>query len=307
MSWLRPLAGFAALLGIGVAVPWVTGSYGLAVAFELAMWVALAESWIVLSGMTGYVSLGHVVFYGLGAYVGVLLWSVMPGWLAIALAGVASGGFALVVGYPALRVRGPYFVMLTFGLAELVKYAIIDIEAHLGVFSRLILGGPSLTVLYFIMLGFAVATVAIAYLIGRSRFGYALRAIREDESAAETIGIPVARMKLAAFAISAVFPGMIGAVMVARTSYFEPAQAFDPVVSFTMVTMAVIGGSDDARGPLLGAGFLVVLSELLWDKAPQIYMILLGLLLLIFVLYLPEGITGRLFRAPVRTPARIAP
>ncbi|HXP31489.1 MAG TPA: branched-chain amino acid ABC transporter permease [Stellaceae bacterium] len=293
----RPLA-LAAWLGLiaaAVLVPPLLGDYGVAVALSLAMWVALAESWIVLSGMTGYVSLGHAVFYGLGAYVGVLLWNTVPSGFAIIAAGIASGGFAVIIGYPALRVRGPYFVMLTFGVAELVKYVVIDLEAGLGVFSRLILGGPSVIVLYYVMLCLAAAATAITFLVGRSRFGYALRAIRENEAAAETIGIAVGRFKLAAFALSAVIPGMVGAVAVARSTYFEPLSAFDPVVSFTMVTMAVIGGSDDLRGPLLGAAFLVGLSELLWANAPQIYMIILGVLLAIFVLFAPEGIAGRLF------------
>lgn len=303
MSGWRQGAAWLVLALAALALPPFLGDYGVGVALSLVMWVALTESWIVLSGMTGYVSLGHAVFYGIGAYVGVLLWNDLPGWAAIALAGTTSGAFALLVGYPVLRVRGPYFVMLTFGLAELVKFVVIDIESSLGVFSRLILGGPSVLVLYYVMLGLAAAATAMAALVGRSRFGYALRAIRENEVAAETIGIPVARFKLAAFALSAVIPGMVGAVMVVRSSYFEPLQAFDPVVSFTIVTIAVIGGSDDARGPLFGAAFLVILSELLWDRAPQIYMILIGVMLVGFVLFLPEGIAGRL-SLPLRRTAR---
>jgi branched-chain amino acid transport system permease protein len=303
MSGRVSLAGWLALLAVSLALPFVASDYGVAVALSLAMWVALAESWVVLSGMTGYISLGHAVFYGIGAYVGVLTWDLLPGGSAILLAGAASGIFAFLVGYPALRVRGPYFVMLTFGLSELVKFVIIDIESRLGVFSRLILGGPSVRQLYFVMLALAAAAVALTAFVGRSRFGHALRSIREDEAAAETIGIPVARFKLAAFTLSAIIPGMVGAAMVARTTYFEPEVAFDPIISFTMVTMAVIGGSDEARGPLFGAAFLVVLSELLWTSAPQVYMILLGILLMAFVLFAPEGIAGRLV-LPLRRLAR---
>lgn len=283
-----------ALLGLSLFVPLVTGDYGLSVALSIAMWVALAESWVLLSGMTGYVSLGHAAFYGIGAYVGVLLWNSVPMWLAIGAAGICSGAFALTVGYPTLRVRGPYFVMLTFGMAELVKFVVIDVEASLGVFSRLIIGGPSLSELYYVVLGLAAAATVLTHLVSSSRFGYGLRAIRENETAAETIGIPVRRYKLTAFALSAIVPGMVGAVMVARSTYFEPTQAFDPVVSFTIVTIAIIGGSDDVWGPLVGAVFLVGLSEFLWDKSPQMYMILLGILLGAFVLFAPEGITGRL-------------
>jgi branched-chain amino acid transport system permease protein len=280
---------------LACCVPFVAGDYLIGVALSLAMWIALTESWILLSGLTGYVSLGHVVFYGLGAYVGVLLWGEVGGVLAVVCAGLASGVFALAVGYPALRVRGPYFVMLTFGLAEFCKFIVIDVEAGLGQFSRLLLGGPSVLQLYYVMLGLAVAAAALTFFVARSRLGYALRAIRENEEAAETLGVPVAFCKLAAFALSAIIPGMVGALMVARSSYFEPSQVFDPIVSFTIVTMAIIGGSDDARGPFLGAALLVLLSEVLWARAPEIYMILLGVLLIAFVLFAPGGITGRLF------------
>lgn len=289
---LRTVFGLIGLLASAGCVPLVAGDYLVGVALSLAMWIALTESWILLSGLTGYVSLGHVVFYGVGAYIGVVLWGTLPGWLAVACAGLGAGLFAFFIGYPALRVRGPYFVMLTFGLAEFVKYIVIDVEAWLGQFSRLLLGGPALEQLYFAMLGLAAAATLLAYFIGRSRFGYALRAIRENEEAAETVGVPIALCKLAAFALSAIIPGMVGSLMVARSSYFEPTNVFDPVVSFTIVTMAIIGGSDDARGPFLGAALLVVLSEILWARAPEIYMILLGVLLIGFVLIAPGGMVG---------------
>lgn len=277
-------------------LPFLAGDYLLGVGFSLLGWVALAQSWIVLSGMTGYISLGHAVFYGIGAYVAVLGFGAAPLWLTIPAAGTAAGLFALLAGYPAMRVRGPYFVMLTYGLSELVKFGVVNIEAALGKFGRLLLGAPDLPTLYAILWVLAAAASALAWSVRRSRFGDGLRAIREDEQAAETLGVPAARFKLLAFTLSAIVPGMVGAVMVLRSSYFEPLQVFSPVVSFSVVTMAIIGGSDDAPGPILGALFLVILSELLWANAPEIYMILLGLLLMAFVLFAPEGIYGRIAR-----------
>jgi len=286
---------FVIAVGAAAFIPEVAGEYPVAVALSFAMWVALAQSWAVLSGMTGYSSFGHAAFYGLGAYVQVLTWGIFSPWVSVPLAGIASCAFALIVGYPALKVRGPYFVMLTFGLAEFVKYSVIGIEAQLGQFSRLIIGGPSPNDLFWIMLGLAAAATAVMYLVSRSRFGYGLRAIRENEQAAETVGIPVSLYKLGAFGLSALIPGMVGAVMAMRMNYFEPAQAFDPLISFNIVVMATIGGSDVARGPLLGALFLVGLSELLWARAPQLYMIILGVLLVVFVLFFPQGLATRLF------------
>lgn len=278
------------------ALPFLVDDYLLGVGLLLLSGVALAESWIVLSGMTGYISLGHAVFYGIGAYVAVLGFGSAPLWLVIPGAGLIAGLFALIAGYPAMRVRGPYFVMLTYGLSELVKYVVVNIEAALGKFGRLLLGAPDLETLYLILWVLAVLAAALAWSVRRSRFGDGLRAIREDELAAETLGVPVARFKLIAFTLSAIIPGMVGAVMVLRSSYFEPLQAFSPAVSFSIVTMAIIGGSDDAPGPLLGALFLVILSELLWANAPELYMILVGLLLVGFVLFAPDGLYGRLIR-----------
>jgi branched-chain amino acid transport system permease protein len=272
----------------------VGNDYFVAVAMTLAMWIALSESWIVLSGMTGYISLGHVVFFGLGGYVTVLTFGAIPLWLALCLSGLSAFALAVLVGLPCFRVRGPYFVILTFGVAEFVKYIVIDIEARASKFGRLVLGGPDQGDVFLIMVGLALAAFCLSYFIRRSRLGAGLRGIREDEVAAETAGVPVVRLKLIAFALSAVIPGIAGGAFLFRSGYFEPSQAFNPSISLSMITMAVIGGTDDAYGPLIGAAGLVILSELLWANAPQLYMVILGLLLVVFVMWLPKGLEGQL-------------
>jgi branched-chain amino acid transport system permease protein len=297
-------APFGASLALGLAAavlfPLVAGDYGIGVGLSLLSWIALAASWGVLSGMTGYISLGHVVFYGLGGYVMVLCWTQLTPWLAVPLAGLAAAALALLLGYPCLRVRGPYFVILTFGIAELVKYIVVAIEAALGRTGRLLFGTPGLVELFYAMAGLAALSLLVAYVVRRSRFGAGLIAIREDETAAETIGVDVVTLKVAAFVLSALVPGMVGALMTLRTTYFEPLQLFSPVTSFTIVTIGIIGGSDDAPGALLGAAFLVLLSELLWATAPEVYMIILGALLVGFVLFVPDGLYGRLRRLAAR-------
>lgn len=291
---MRGALVLAALALAAAALPLVAGDYYVGVGLSLLMYVALTQSWTVLSGMTGYVSLGHVVFYGIGAYVAVLLWREAPLAAIVALAALAACLFAALIGLPALRVRGPYFVILTFGLAELAKYAVIVVEGWLGKFSRVIFGAPGLDTLFYIMLGLAAAATLTTFLVRRSRFGRGLLALRENEEAAETVGVPTVRFKLFAYALSALIPGAVGSVMVLRQTYFEPAQIFDPVISFSIVTMAVVGGSEDVKGPLLGAAGFVLLSELLWANAPQLYMVLVGLLLIVFVLFAPQGLSGLL-------------
>jgi hypothetical protein len=154
-----------------------------------------------------------------------------------------------------------------------------------------------LQTLYWITLLLGALATALTYGIRLTRLGQGLIAIREDEEAARAIGVPVTRYKVLAYGLAALIPGAVGGVMALRTSYFEPQQTFDPIISFTIVTMAIIGGSDDARGPILGAVFLTILSELLWAKAPQVS-VLLGILLVTFVVVLPNGIHGLLRRKP---------
>jgi len=147
--------------------------------------------------------------------------------------------------------------------------------------------------LYYVMLGLAILATALTAAVRNSRFGSGLRAIREDEEAAETLGVAAARTKTLAFTLSAIIPGAVGSIMVLRLTYFQPLQVFSPVVSFTILTMAIIGGSDRVPGPLLGVLSLGILSELLWATMPEAYMILLGILLVGFVLLAPDGIYGQ--------------
>jgi branched-chain amino acid transport system permease protein len=272
------------------ALPSVGNAYVVGIGFTVLAWVALTESWIVISGMTGYISLGHVVFVGVGAYVAALMWPA-PVWAILPLAGLAAGFLATIVGYPCLRVRGPYFVILTFGLSELVKYIIINIES-----GRVLFGAPGVETLYLAVLVLAWASVIIALLVRESRFGAGLRAIRENEEAAETIGIATSQFKAAAFVLSSIIPGMVGALLIMRSTYFDPLEIFNPQTSVLIVTMAVIGGSDKPFGPLLGVAFLVFLQEALWANLPQLYMIVVGILLIAVVIWFPGGAYSRLAR-----------
>jgi branched-chain amino acid transport system permease protein len=293
-----------ALAGVALfaLLPLVVGPYALGIGLGLLMWIALAESWAMFSGLSGYISLGHAVFYGVGAYATVLLWQVVPLWLAIPLSGVAAGLLAVCLGWPCLRVRGPYFVILTLGVSEFVKYIVISTEAALGRQGRLLIGTPSLTVLFEAMLVLAVVSMIVLYMVRSSKLGAGLLAIREDEVAAEAVGVNATALKLLAFTLSALIPGMVGGLMILRSTYFEPLQAFSPTTSFTIVTIAILGGTDEVPGPLLGAVLLVLMSELLWARAPEVYMIILGVLLVAFVLFLPEGLLGRAQR--LRGPAK---
>ena len=290
----RRIAIAAIVTLLAAALPWIGNDYYTGFGFTLLAWIALTESWIIISGMTGYVSLGHVVFVGLGGYIAALTWMVLPLWAILPLTGFSAAVVAAFVGYPCLRVRGPYFVILTFGVSELVKYIVINIESALSMSGRVLFAAPDVDQLFFLCLGLAWASVTIALIVRDSRFGFGLRAIRENEEAAETIGVAVGAFKLAAFVISAIIPGMIGALLIMRSTYFEPLEIFNPQTSVLIVTMAVIGGSDRPIGPFLGVALLVVLQELLWAHLPQLYMIIVGALLIAVVIWMPGGVSMRL-------------
>lgn len=292
------------LLGLALSLPVWGGDYALGIGFTLAMWIALVQSWSLLSATTGYISLGHAVFCGIGAYAMVLALPALGLVPAVLLGGVVAGLAALLIGLPVMQVRGPYFVILTFGLAELVKAVVMQVETALGQFSRLIFDAPPLPVLYGAMLCLALVSVLAAWALHRSKLGAGLVAIRENEEAAEAVGVPVARLKVAALVISAVVPGMVGALMVLRSSYFDAGQAFDPVLSFSTLTMAIVGGMRSPRGPFLGAIAFVLLSEALWLRLPQLYMIALGLLLIVFILFAPKGLAGMVERLFARAPRK---
>lgn len=269
------------------------GDDGIEFATSLALWIALSESWIVLSGFTGYISLGHAAFVGAGAYTTVLLWGVVPFWLGLCLGAAVGGVLAAAIGTPCLRVRGPYFVILTFGVAEFLRYLVIAIEARLGKFGRLLLDAPDQDTLLFVAAGLAGCAFLIAYAVRHSRLGIGLRAIRENETCAEMTGVRVGVLKIGAFALSAVIPAAVGGVMISRTGYFEPAQIFSPRISLTIITICIAGGSDSPWGPVLGAVFLQLMSEWLSESAPQLYLIILGSVLVLFVLCMPDGLAGQ--------------
>ena len=214
----RFLLALLVMAGITALVPGIFGSYWTIVALNLAMWIALTQSWTVFSGMTGYVSLGHVVFYGVGAYVVAATFKTLPVWVSVPLGGLVAALLALIVAAPVLRVRGPYFVILTFGLAELVKFSILYLETAIGKSSRLIFGAPSIETLLYCMIALAVIAAVITRLVERSRFGRGLIAIRDDETTAETVGVPVVRYKVTAFTLSAIIPGMAGGLMALKST-----------------------------------------------------------------------------------------
>lgn len=272
-------------------LPFFISDYIVSVLLNILMWIALTESWMILSGYTGYISLGHAAFFGVGAYIMALLWRKLPFFAIVPLGGLSSMFLAFAIGFPCLRIRGPYFVILTLGLSEFTKYLFINWEVNVsGTVGRILMGAPDLHIFYYSMLVIAGLGVAVASWIRSSRFGVGLRSIKEDEEAAESLGINTSVYKWLAFGISAFFPGLVGSVMALRWTYIDPYTVFNPIVSFQIIVIAFLGGVTEVEGPLLGAIVLTLISEVLWAKYPYYYMIILGVILIILVYFIPTGI-----------------
>jgi len=286
----RPLLGVA-LLAL-VAAPWLVSNYQRSLLLAILADVALAVAWAFFSGPSRYLSLATGAFFGAGAYTTAVVGTRLA-WPLPVLAGAAVGAaMALAVGVMALRLRGPYFAVFTFGLAELAKHALIWYESSVtGTVGRLILAPPSATTLYYTVLALAALAPGTAILLRRSRWGYALVGIGEDEERALTLGIDTTRVKVGAFALSAAFMGAVGAAMAPRWTYLDP-QVFSPIVSFQTVIMALVGGATSVAGSVVGAVFLGLASELFLLQFRYVYMLALGLTLIAVVLLLPSGLAG---------------
>ncbi|MBI4560934.1 MAG: branched-chain amino acid ABC transporter permease [Candidatus Rokubacteria bacterium] len=291
-----------ALLGLLLAaVAWLTilplfaTGYVISFTIQIFMWSALAASWNLISGFTGYVSFGHVAFFGVGAYTGALLitkagWH----WLPAGLAGcVPAAALALLIGYPCLRLKGPYFAIAMLGLNEVVRALVSYFEDFTGGGSGISLP-PILSIkpVYYAMGGVAAAVTLLTYRIITSQFGLRLLSIREDEVAAEVMGINTARLKLYAFLLSAAFPGIVGGFYAWYASHVEPLSVFPLLTTITMIIMCLFGGQGTVLGPVLGAVLLSLFQELVWARFLFVHQAIFGALIVGVVLLMPRGILG---------------
>jgi branched-chain amino acid transport system permease protein len=290
-------AALAVALVALAAYPAFGTGYGVRSTLQVFMWIALAGSWNLISGLTGYVSFGHVAFYGAGAYTGAILvtsagWS----WPVAALAGGAAAGvLALLIGYPCLRLKGPYFAIAMLGLNEVLRALVSYFEGLTGGGNGLSLPTADVTrPIYYVMGLLALAVTAGTYLIITSRFGLRLMTIREDEIAAEAMGIDTFHHKLVAFLLSALGPGIAGALTARDQGYIEPISVFPLAITVTMIVMVLFGGKGTVWGPVLGAVALFVIQELVWAHYPYVHPLLFGAIIVAVVLLMPRGVLGLL-------------
>ena len=262
---------------------------------QLFMWIALAQSWNLISGLTGYVSFGHVAFFGMGAYTtGILVTKLGWPWLLACLGGgVTAMVLALVIGWPCLRLKGPYFAIAMLGLNEVLRVIVSYYEGLTGGGNGLSLPTLHASVpIYYAMGLVALLVTGLTYVIVTSRFGLRLMTIREDEVAAEAMGINTFRYKIYAFLLSAVGPGIVGGLAARDQGYIEPTSVFPLITTITMIVMALFGGKGTIWGPVLGAAVLFAFQEVVWARFIYLHQLLFGAIIVGVVLLMPRGILG---------------
>jgi branched-chain amino acid transport system permease protein len=257
------------------------------------LYIILAVAWTIFSGTTGYISLASAAFFGVGIYAAAILGEGMPLIFVVLIGGAASFVLAFIFGAITLRLRGIYFAMFTFGLVllfkELIYYYEINVE---GLRGRFVVLQSNETIFYY-LLGIFVVTMIVAYLMRRSKFGLALQSIGENEEAAAHMGVNVTMVKILTFAVSAIFMGAAGVVMATKWTYVDPGVAFNLMISFTPVLMAIFGGMGNLYGPVIGAVLFAYIQEVLTTGDLQnYYMLIFGVVLIGAIVFMPDGLLG---------------
>ena len=292
-SWLT-LAVIAPLLA---ALPLVGNNYALRLATTVFMYSVMAQSWNFIGGLAGYPSFATAAFFGLGAYASAILQNhgvpMVPAW---ACAGVAALLFAAFLGGAILHLRGHYFAIASLIVAEMLREIVNTLPDFTGGGKGMNLPLLKLSVtaqaqfFFYAMLALAVLTVATAIVIHRSKLGFGLRCIQQNESAADIIGINSYAYKTAGFCLSAVFVGVAGAIYASWVNYIDPPDVFDVLISVKPMVMVLLGGLGTIFGPPLGAVVLLLLEEVVWRNFLTMHVAALGVIIVVLVLFLPHGL-----------------
>ncbi len=293
-------------LGVTAAaslIPFLTKSeYTLRLITVVVLWIGMAGCWNIMSGYTGYIDFGPVVYFGLGSYTTAIAMTKYGASLfppVALLSGVVAALVALPIGIPTLRLKGAYFAIATFAFAETMKEVALEFDRTLGVSFfegshgiTLPLSGHDNTFFFYCVLLVTLAIVLVHYGIEHSKFGYGLKAIHEAETAAELSGVNTAAVKLRVYVTSAFFLGILGAIQAYWITYITPADAFNIHKTVQMVIMTLLGGMGTFLGPIVGASFLTLLSEVLGTAMVEDYLIAVGAIIIAIILVLPKGIIG---------------
>jgi len=287
------------LLGLPLVVQ---DTFVLRVLTEAIMWVGLAIAFDVIAGYTGYLNFGHGAFFGIGAYtIGILMMQAnLPFALALPLGGVAAAIVALIAGIPTLRLKGAYFAIATWALSRAIQQLALNMDITGGPDGMRLTAFLNPQFFYYLMLGVVGGTfILLWYLLERAPFGLKLKAIREDEEGAKALGLNPTKLKMQSFILSAVPTGILGGVYAYWITFIDPSSTLGDLVSDQAVVMVVFGGMGTLFGPAIGALLIFAFKTLFWAYLSEfqlLYLIILGALIAVSVIFIPNGLWGTLFR-----------
>ena len=311
---------FIVVLALGIALALFNDAYALRLGTMACMYAVLAVSWNVIGGMAGYPSFATAAFFGLGAYTGgVLLSHGAPLLAAIGAAVLLTLVVTLALGRILLRLRGHYFAIASLAVGEVLREstnAATDLTGGgMGLNIPLAVGGGSsplgeATFFFLAMWGLLLVTLLVIFAVERSRLGFGLSCIRQNEAAADMIGVNGTLYKSLAFALSAIFVAAAGTLYAGWVHYIEPADVYDVLLAIKPIVMVLLGGLGSTVGAVIGAFAFLGVEELVWSHWLQIHSAILGFLIVILLLFLPHGLisTGTrlrsLFPRPVKSGGR---
>lgn len=304
-GWLWSLLLGLGLLGLLATVPWLGDASDLHTWTLIIMFAILAQSWNFIGGFAGYSAFGNAAFFGIGAYTtGLMVNSNLPYWSGLLAGALVAALFAFVLGLPVLRLKGHYFAIATLGIGEVLHElaAVRNVGGDGGLMSLPLPSLSSYVLFFYAFLGLSLLCLLITVFLTRSRFGYALVAIRESEQAAEALGIPTYWYKVGAFVLSAVPAALAGGLYAYWATGFDPDTVFNVSISVEMVLLTFLGGAGTILGPLLGAIAFEYASFQLQISGFSLHNTLLGLSIAVVTIFLPQGIV-RIVQEFVRKPA----
>ncbi len=287
---------FAAILFAAIAFPFVApgAEYAIDVVFLILLYGTMSAGWNIVGGFAGQVSFGHAAFLGIGAYTtGILAQHSVPLPVAFLVSGSLAAIFSLLIGIPCFRLTGPYFSIATIGIGEATRLIALNWNGLTGGASGITLSVTlPIVTQYFLALGLCAVVVLATIWIQRSRFGFALAAVRADPDAAETLGVNTTIAKTQALFVSAFILGCAGSIYALHYLFISPDSVFGFSTAIALVIMPIIGGLGTVTGPLIGAVIYTAIREQLEANFQNLDLLAFGLLLMAIVLYEPKGVLG---------------
>ena len=289
--WLIPLGVVLLILFAMIYPQWIDKQNIWNLFFLICLHTTLSQSWNILAGFAGQTSLGHAAFFGIGAFVTRTLWlDETPFALAFIAGGLAAVAFAMLIGAPTFRLRGAYFAIGTLGVAEVLRITVSQNVPFISSMPGPLMASYDLAPRYYLALALAVATTGAAYLLLRSPWSLGVLAVREDEGAAQSMGVHVLRHKLLALALSSFFAGLAGGVFAFQQISYYPAAPFSSLWTFDALLIAFIGGLGTLAGPVIGAIFFILVRQQLAVTLVEIHQVVFGIFFIIIVLVFPGGL-----------------